>query len=188
MRKICVITGTRADYGLLFWVMKAIKKEPELHLQLIATGMHLSTEFGLTYKQIEKDGFVIDKKLEILLASDTTVGISKSMGLGMIAFSEAFNELKSDIVLVLGDRYEIFGASIAAAILGIKIAHIHGGEVTEGALDEFMRHSITKMSSLHFTTHVDYSQRVQRLGENPKAIFNVGGLGAENVELLKKPK
>lgn len=184
MRKICVVTGTRAEYGLLFWVMKAIEKQPELHLQLIATGMHLSTEFGLTYKQIEKDGFAIDRKLEILLASDTTVGISKSMGLAMISFSEAFNELKPDIVLVLGDRFEIFSAVSAAMISRIPIAHCHGGEATEGLIDESIRHSITKMSHIHFCCTEDYKKRIIQLGESPKFVHNVGGLGIENINKL----
>ena len=184
MRKICVITGTRAEYGLLYWVMKSIERQPELNLQLIVTGMHLSTEFGLTYKQIEKDGFVIDKKLEILLASDTPASISKSMGLGMIAFSEAFNELKPDIVLVLGDRFEIFSAVSAAMIARIPIAHCHGGEATEGLIDESIRHSITKMSHIHFCSTEDYKKRIIQLGESPKSVQNVGALGIENINKL----
>jgi GDP/UDP-N,N'-diacetylbacillosamine 2-epimerase (hydrolysing) len=184
MRKICVITGTRAEYGLLYWVMKSIERQPELNLQLIVTGMHLSTEFGLTYKQIEKDGFVIDKKLEILLASDTPASISKSMGLGMIAFSEAFNELKPDILLVLGDRFEIFSAVSAAMIARIPIAHCHGGEATEGLIDESIRHSITKMSHIHFCSTEDYKKRIIQLGESPKSVQNVGALGIENINKL----
>ena len=184
MRKICVVTGTRAEYGLLYWVMKSIESQPELNLQLIVTGMHLSTEFGLTYKQIEKDGFVIDKKLEILLASDTSAGISKSMGLAMIAFSEAFNELKPDIVLVLGDRFEIFSAVSAAMIARIPIAHCHGGEATEGLIDESIRHSITKMSHIHFCSTNDYKKRIIQLGESPKSVQNVGALGIENINKL----
>lgn len=184
MRKICVITGTRAEYGLLYWVMKSIERQPELNLQLIVTGMHLSTEFGLTYKQIEKDGFVIDKKLEILLASDTPASISKSMGLGMIAFSEAFNELKPDIVLVLGDRFEIFSAVSAAMIARIPIAHCHGGEATEGLIDESIRHSITKMSHIHFCSTEDYKKRIIQLGESPKSVQNVGALGIESINKL----
>jgi len=184
MRKICVISGTRAEYGLLYWVMKSIEKQPELNLQLIVTGMHLSSEFGLTYKQIEQDGFVIDKKLEILVSSDTSVGISKSMGLGMITFSEAFNELKPDIVLVLGDRFEIFSAVSAAMIARIPIAHCHGGEATEGLIDESIRHSITKMSHIHFCSTNDYKKRIIQLGESPKSVQNVGALGIENINKL----
>jgi GDP/UDP-N,N'-diacetylbacillosamine 2-epimerase (hydrolysing) len=149
-RKICVVTGTRAEYGLLYWLMKEIEADKELQLQLIVTGMHLSPEFGLTYKEIEKE-FKIDKKIEMLLSSDTSIGISKSMGLAQISFAEAYEELKSNIVVVLGDRYEIFSATSAAMIARIPIAHLHGGETTEGAFDESIRHSITKMSHLHFT-------------------------------------
>jgi GDP/UDP-N,N'-diacetylbacillosamine 2-epimerase (hydrolysing) len=185
MRKICVITGTRAEYGLLYWVMKSILKEKELELQLIATGMHLSTEFGLTYKQIEQDCFIIDKKIEILLSSDTSIGISKSMGLAMISFSEAFQELKPDLIFVLGDRFEIFSAVSAAMISRIPIAHCHGGEATEGLIDESIRHSITKMSHLHFCSTNEYRNRIIQLGESPKSVFNVGALGIENINKLK---
>ena len=135
-RKICVVTGTRAEYGLLYWLMKEIDADPELGLQIIATGMHLSSEFGNTYQQIESDGFVIDKKIDIELSSDSEVGISKSMGLGMIGFANAFNDLKPDLCIVLGDRFEIFSAVSAAMIAKIPIAHLHGGESTEGAFDE----------------------------------------------------
>jgi len=131
MRKICIVTGTRAEYGLLYWLMKEIQEDADLELQIIATGMHLSPEFGLTYKQIEKDGFKIDKKIEILLSSDTPVGISKSMGLGMIGFSEAYSDLKPDIIVLLGDRFEIFSAATAACVSHIPIGHIHGGETTQ---------------------------------------------------------
>lgn len=184
MRKICVITGTRAEYGLLYWVMKSIERQPDLNLQLIVTGMHLCTEFGLTFKQIEKDGFLINKKIEILLSSDTPTGISKSMGLGMIAFSEAFNELNPDIILVLGDRFEIFSAVSAAMIARIPIAHCHGGEATEGLIDESIRHSITKMSQIHFCSTEDYKKRIIQLGESPKFVQNVGALGIENINKL----
>ena len=184
MKKICVVTGTRAEYGLLYWLMKEIQLDKELELQLIVTGMHLSPEFGLTYKEIEKD-FKIDKKIEMLLSSDTAVGISKSMGLAQISFSEAYQDLKPDILVVLGDRYEIFSAVSAAMIAQIPIAHLHGGETTEGAFDESIRHSITKMSHLHFTAADDYKNRVIQLGENPSKVFNVGGLGIENIKRLK---
>lgn len=187
-RKICVVTGTRAEYGLLFWLMKAIQKDSDLELQLIVTGMHLSPEFGLTYKEIEKD-FTIDKKIEILLSSDTTVGISKSMGLAQISFAESFDTLKPDMLIVLGDRYEIFSAVSSAMIARIPIVHLHGGEATEGLIDEPIRHSITKMSHIHFTATDEYKNRVIQLGENPNRVFNVGGMGIENIkrlELLKK--
>jgi GDP/UDP-N,N'-diacetylbacillosamine 2-epimerase (hydrolysing) len=183
-RKICIITGTRAEYGLLYWLMKEIESDKDLELQLIVTGMHLSPEFGLTYKEIEKE-FKIDKKIEMLLSSDTPVGISKSMGLAQISFAEAFNELAPDIVVILGDRYEVFSAASAAMVSRIPIAHIHGGEVTEGAFDESIRHSITKMAHLHFTATEEYRRRVIQLGEYPDRVFNVGAMGIENIKKLK---
>ena len=189
-RKVCVVTGTRAEYGLLFWLMKEIEIDNELELQIIATGMHLSPEFGLTYREIEKD-FKIDKKVEMLLSSDSSVGISKSMGLAQISFAEAYEDLEPDILVVLGDRYEIFSAVSAAMIARIPIAHLHGGETTEGAFDESIRHSITKMSHLHFTATDEYKKRVIQLGEQPKRVFNVGGMGIENIirlQLLCKEK
>lgn len=183
-RKICVVTGTRAEYGLLYWLIKEIVAEKTLELQLIVTGMHLSPEFGLTYKEIEKE-FKIDKKIEILLSSDTPVGISKSMGLAQISFAEAYDELKPDLVVVLGDRYEILSASSAATIARIPIVHLHGGETTEGAYDEAMRHSITKMSHLHFVATEAYRTRVIQLGEDPQRVFNVGGMGIESIKRLE---
>ena len=184
MRKICVITGTRADYGLLYWLIKGISKDKNLQLQLVVTGMHLSSEFGLTYKEIEKE-FTIDKKVEMLLSSDTNIGISKSMGLAQISFGEVFNELNPDIIVVLGDRYEIFAAVSTAMVANIPIAHLSGGETTQGAFDEAMRHSITKMSHIHFVATKRYKKRVIQLGENPKTVFNVGGMGIENIKRLK---
>ena len=184
-RKICVITGTRAEYGLLRWVMQAIKDDVELSLQIIATGMHLSPEFGLTFREIEKDGFRIDRNVEMLTSSDTSVGIAKSMGLGMIGFADAFNELKPDLIVVLGDRFEIFAAVSAALVARIPVAHLHGGETTVGAFDEALRHSITKMSQLHFVAAEEYRQRVIQLGEQPDSVFLVGGLGIDNIKRLK---
>ena len=183
MRKICVVTGTRAEYGLLHPLLKAVQEEANLKLQLIVTGMHLSPEFGLTYKEIQKD-FKIDKKIEMLLSSDTAVGISKSMGLAQIGFSDAYDELKPDIVVLLGDRYEIFAAASAAMIAQIPIAHLYGGETTQGAFYESIRHSITKMSHIHFVSADEYKNRVIQLGENPKFVFNVGALGVENIKKL----
>lgn len=183
MMKICVVTGTRAEYGLLYWLMKEIDSDSELELQIIVTGMHLSPEFGLTYKVIEQE-FNINKKIEMLLSSDTPVGISKSIGLAQISFSEAYDELKPDLVILLGDRYEIFAAATAAMVARIPIAHLHGGETTEGAFDEAIRHSITKMSHLHFTATDEYRRRVIQLGEAPERVFNVGGLGIENIKRL----
>ena len=183
-RTICIVTGTRAEYGLLYWLMKEIQEDPDLELQIIATGMHLSPEFGLTYRQIEKDGFKINKKIEMLLSSDTPVGISKSMGLGMIGFAEAYADLKPDIIVLLGDRFEIFSAAAAAMIARIPIAHLHGGETTVGAFDEAIRHSITKMAHLHFTAAEEYRERVIQLGESPERVFNVGAIGIENIRKL----
>jgi len=184
-RTICIVTGTRAEYGLLYWLMKEIQGDSDLQLQIIATGMHLSPEFGLTYRQIETDGFKIDKKIEMLLSSDTPVGISKSMGLGIISLAEAYADLKPDIVVLLGDRFEIFSAASAAMIARIPIVHLHGGEATEGLIDEPIRHSITKMSHLHFTATEEYRKRVIQLGEDPASVFNVGGLGIDNIKKLK---
>ena len=181
MKKICVVTGTRAEYGLLRWVMEGIIQSPVLELQLIATGMHLSPEFGLTINVIEDDGFHLDRKVEMLLSSDTAVGITKSMGLGIIGFADALEELKPDLMLVLGDRYEIFCAASAAMIARIPIAHLHGGETTQGAFDEAIRHSITKMSHLHFVAAEEYRERVIQLGEEPERVFNVGGLGIDSI-------
>ena len=185
MKKICVVTGSRADYGLLRWIMEDIKKSNKLNLQLIATGMHLSPEFGYTYQEIEADQFNIDKKLEILVSSDTPNGVTKSMGLAMISFADALEELNPDIVLVLGDRFEIFCAVSAAMVACIPIAHLHGGEVTEGAIDESIRHSITKMSHLHFTATETYRNRVIQLGEQPDNVFHVGSLGIDSLLRLK---
>ena len=185
LRKICVVTGTRAEYGLLRWVMQGIQESELLELQLIVTGMHLSPEFGLTVKDIEADGFRIDRKVEMLLSSDTPVGITKSMGVAMLGFADTLNELKPDLLLVLGDRYEIFTAAASAMIARIPIAHLHGGESTEGLIDESIRHSITKMSHLHFVAADAYRQRVIQLGEVPENVYNVGGLGIDNIIRLK---
>ncbi len=183
-RKVCVVTGSRAEYGLLYWLMKKVDTENELQLQIIVTGMHLSSEFGLTYKEIQKD-FKINKKINLLLYSDTHVDISKSMGLAQISFAKAYDELKPDIIVVLGDRFEIFSAVSAALIARIPVAHLHGGESTEGAYDESLRHSITKMSHLHFTATDTYKKRVIQLGEDAKKVFNVGGMGIENIKKYK---
>jgi GDP/UDP-N,N'-diacetylbacillosamine 2-epimerase (hydrolysing) len=183
-RKICIVTGTRAEYGLLYWLMKEVKASPKLELQIIVTGMHLSPEFGLTYKQIVLDGFTLTHKVEMLLSSDSEEGISKSMGLGMIGFADAFADLQPDLLVVLGDRFEIFSAVSVAMISKIPVAHLHGGETTEGAFDEAFRHSITKMSHLHFTATEEYRKRVIQLGENPERVFNVGAIGIDNIKRL----
>jgi len=185
MRKICVVTGTRAEYGLLYWLMKEIQTDADLELQIIVTGMHLSPEFGLTYRTIEEDGFTIDAKVEMLLSSDTPVGVAKSIGLGVIGFAEALDRLQPDIMVVLGDRYEILAAVQAALVARIPVAHIHGGETTEGAIDESIRHAITKMSHLHFVAAEPYRKRVMQLGEHPDTILNVGALGIENITRLQ---
>jgi len=183
-RRVCVLTGTRAEYGLLFWLMKEIYASKDLELQIVVTGMHLSSEFGRTYQQIEEDGFMINKKVEMLLSSDTEVGITKSMGVGMIGFADAFSELNPDLLVVLGDRFEVFVAVSSAMISKIPVAHIHGGELTEGLIDESIRHSITKMSHLHFTATEEYSRRVIQLGEQPNRVFNFGGPGIDNINRL----
>ena len=184
-RKICVVTGTRSEYGLLRWVMQGIQDDQGLTLQIIATGMHLSPEFGLTYRDIEKDGFRIDSKVEMLTSSDTPVGIAKSMGLGMIGFADALNELAPDLLVVLGDRFEIFSVVAAALVARIPVAHLHGGESTEGLIDESIRHAITKMSHLHFVAAEEYQRRVIQLGEQPEHVYLVGGLGIDSIKRLK---
>lgn len=181
-RKVCVVTGTRAEFGLLRWLMEAINNDPQLILQVVATGMHLSPEFGSTYEEIEEAGFVIDAKVEMLIGSDSRVAVTKSMGLGMIGFADVYTDLAPDILVVLGDRFEIFAAAAAAMIAGIPIAHLHGGETTEGAFDEAIRHSITKMSHLHFVAADEYRRRVIQLGEHPDFVFNVGGMGIDAIK------
>ena len=184
-RKIGVVTGTRAEYGLLYWLMKEIQADEDLELQIIATGAHLSPEFGLTYKVIEEDGFKIDEKVEMLLSSDTAVGITKSLGLATIGFADAYDRLKPDIVVLLGDRYEILAAAQVALIIGLPIAHIAGGDTTEGALDEAIRHSISKMAHIHFVTNELSARRVRQLGENPQYIFNVGSPGIDYIKRVQ---
>lgn len=184
-RRICVVTGSRAEYGLLYWVMKAIAAHPELELQVIATGMHLSPEFGLTYRKIEDDGFEINAKVEMLLSADTPTAITKSVGLGVIGFADAYTRLAPDVVLVLGDRFEILAAAQSAALARIPIAHVHGGETSEGAVDEGIRHAVTKLSTWHFVAAEAYRKRVVQLGEHPQTVFNVGAPGLDN--LIKLP-
>lgn len=181
-RKICVVTGTRAEFGLLRWMMQEIEASDALTLQLIATGMHLSPEFGSTYREIEQAGFNIDARVEMLLSGDTACAVTKSMGLGLIGYADAYARLAPDMVVLLGDRFEIFAAAAAAMIAGIPIAHLHGGETTEGAFDEAIRHSITKMSHLHFVAAEDYRNRVIQLGEQPERVFLVGGLGIDAIK------
>jgi GDP/UDP-N,N'-diacetylbacillosamine 2-epimerase (hydrolysing) len=190
-RKICVVTGTRAEYGLFYPILKKIQNSKKLELQLIVTTAHLSSEFGLTYKQIEKDGFFINNKIENLLSSDTKSSIAKSTGLATILLSDSFDRLQPDIVLLLGDRYETHAAATTAMLMNIPIAHIHGGEVTEGAVDEQIRHSITKMSYLHFCSTELYCKRIIQMGEDPSRVFNSGAPGIDNIvnlDLLSKDK
>lgn len=183
-RKICVVTGTRAEFGLMRWLMQEVQQTPELELQVLATGMHLSPEFGLTYREIEQAGFVIDARVEMLLSADTATAVTKSMGLGMIGYADAYARLCPDLIVVLGDRFEIFAATAAALIAGVPVAHLHGGETTEGAFDEAIRHSITKMSHLHFVAAEDYRRRVIQLGEQPERVFLVGGLGIDAIKRI----
>lgn len=183
--KICVVTGSRAEYGSLTLLMQVIKDDPELELQVIATGMHLSPEFGLTYKEIEADGFLIDAKVEMLLSSDSAVGIAKSIGLGVIGCADAFERLQPDLLVLLGDRFEILAAAQAALVMCIPVAHIAGGDTTEGAFDEAIRHSITKMSHLHFVTNEAAARRVRQLGEDPQRIHLVGNPGLDQIKLLR---
>ena len=184
MRKICFVTGTRAEYGLLSRLMRLVKEDKDLQLQVIATNMHLMPEYGETYKEIEKDGFAIDKKVYMHKPSDDAHGIISSMAEEMQGMNDALSELKPDILVLLGDRYEILVAAQVALIHRIPIAHIHGGEVTEGAFDDAIRHSVTKMSSLHFTSCEEYRHRVIQMGEQPSRVFDVGSLGVENIKAV----
>ncbi|TAN45242.1 MAG: UDP-N-acetylglucosamine 2-epimerase (hydrolyzing) [Nitrospirae bacterium] len=184
-RKICVVTGTRAEYGILYWIIKGIHEDPDLELQLVVTGMHLSAEFGLTVKVIEGDGFPISERVEMLLSADTEAAVASSMGIGMIGFAKVYERLKPDLITVLGDRFEIFAAVAAAVPFRIPIAHIHGGEATQGAMDECFRHAITKMSHLHFPAAGVYAKRIMQMGENPENVFCFGAPGLDNIRKLK---
>jgi GDP/UDP-N,N'-diacetylbacillosamine 2-epimerase (hydrolysing) len=188
-RKICVVTGGRSDYGLLKWLMKVVQADKDLELQVIATGMHLSPKFGSTVNEIEQDGFKIDEKIECLDVGDSPLDTSSAMARTMIGCTETYSRLRPDLVLVLGDRFEIFSAVAAALVSNIPVAHLHGGEVTSGAVDESFRHAITKMSALHFVANDVYRRRVVQMGENSRHVYNVGGLGVDailNFELLSK--
>jgi len=180
-RKICVVTGTRAEYGLFYPILKKIQISDSLELQLIATTMHLSEEFGSTYQLIEQDGFAINEKIENLLSSDTKSSIAKSTGLATVLLSDAFSRLQPDLVLLLGDRFETHAAATTAMLMNIPIAHISGGEITEGAVDEQIRHSITKMSYLHFTSIEAFRDRVIQMGEDPDRVFCAGAPGIDNI-------
>lgn len=184
-KNIAVFTGTRAEYGLLYWLMHDIKNDPSLELQVLVSGMHLSPEFGSTWQQIEKDGFKIDEKVEILLSSDSAVGVVKSIGLGLIGFADALTRMKPDLLIILGDRFEALAVAQAAMFLRVPIFHLHGGEITEGAYDDAVRHAITKLSYLHGVSTEEYRKRVIQLGEEPGRVFNVGALGLEHIHRTK---
>lgn len=183
-RKVCVVTGSRAEYGLLYWLLRGIQAEPSLQLQLVVTGMHLSPEFGMTVNQIEADGFVADAQVDMKLAGDTPKALTRSIGLGLIGFADTFESLQPDIVVVLGDRYEIFAAAQAAMVARIPIAHIHGGELTEGLIDDAIRHAITKMAHLHFVSAEEYRKRVIQLGEAADRVWNIGAPGLDAIRKL----
>ncbi|MEE9338136.1 MAG: UDP-N-acetylglucosamine 2-epimerase [Methylococcaceae bacterium] len=189
IKKICVVTGTRAEYGLFYPVLKKIQASKKLQLQLIVTTMHLSEAFGNTYQQIENDGFVIDEKIENLITSNTKSAIAKSTGLATILLSDAYNRLQPDLILLLGDRFETHAAATTAMLMNIPIGHIHGGEKTEGAVDEQIRNSVTKMSYLHFASTEEYRNRIIQMGEDPSRVFTSGAPGIDNIlelQLLEK--
>lgn len=181
MKKIAVFTGTRAEYGLLYWLLKDIEADSELELILLVSGMHLSPEFGLTYNTIESDGFKISEKIETLLSSNTKEGVAKSIGLGVLGFTDALSRQDPDVLVILGDRFEALAIAQTAMILGIPIVHLHGGEITEGAYDDAIRHAITKLSYLHVTSAEKYRQRVIQLGEAPERVFNFGAIGLDHL-------
>lgn len=185
MKKIAVFTGTRAEYGLLYWLMKDIQADPELELQILATAMHFSPEHGETWKTIVQDGFEITESVEMLLSSDTASAVVKSMGVGLIGFADALNRMQPDLLIVLGDRFEALAVTQAALIMHIPVAHLHGGEITEGAYDESIRHAITKMSNIHFSAAEEYKKRIIQLGEQPNKVFNVGAIGLDHVQRTK---
>ncbi|QXH48302.1 UDP-N-acetylglucosamine 2-epimerase (hydrolyzing) [Pseudomonas xanthosomatis] len=185
-RKVAVFTATRAEYGLLYWLMKDIQASQALQLQVLVSGMHLSPEFGETWKDIVADGFAIDAKVEMLLSSDTAVGVAKSMGLGALGFADALERLAPDMLVVLGDRFEALAVVQVAAVMRIPVAHLHGGEITEGAYDDAFRHAISKLSYLHFVAAEPYRQRVIQMGEAPQRVFNVGAFGLDH--LLRTPR
>jgi UDP-hydrolysing UDP-N-acetyl-D-glucosamine 2-epimerase len=185
MMKVCIATGTRAEYGLLKPLMEKMVTDSFFDLRILVTGAHLSPEFGLTYKQIEKDGFTIDEKVEMLLSADTDESIVKSMGLAMISFTDSLKRINPDLLIILGDRYEILSLASSALIFKIPIAHIHGGEITTGAYDDAIRHAVTKMSHYHFASTEEYRNRIIQMGENPENVYNVGAIGLDNIANLK---
>ena len=178
------MTGSRAEYGLLYWLLRDLEVSPKFELQIVVTGAHLSRDHGFTYRTIEADGFEIHRKVDMLLSSDTPTGIAKSMGVELMGMADALNELKPDLLILLGDRYEILCAASAALIARIPIAHLHGGELTRGAIDESIRHAVTKMAHIHFTAAAEYQRRVVQMGEQPNTVFNVGSLCIDNIKKL----
>lgn len=180
-RRLYVVTTTRADYGLLYWLLREIDEDPDLELMLVATGSHLSSEFGLTIREIERDGFAIHRRIEILLASDSRSAMSRAMGLAMFSFGDALAQDRPDLVVVLGDRFEIVPVALAAVVEGIPVAHLHGGETSRGALDEYFRHAVTKLSSIHFPATEPYRQRILQMGEDPRLTFNFGAPGLDHL-------
>jgi len=186
-QRICVVTGSRAEYGLLYWIIKGLQAMPAIDMRLVVTGMHLAPAFGSTWRQIESDGIPIARKVETLLSSDSDVGMAKSVGLGVLGFADAFQDLAPDLVLLLGDRVEILAAAQSAYLMGLPVAHLHGGEVTRGAIDDAIRHCITKVSRYHFVSTAEAAARVRQLGEDPAAIFVTGAPGLDNVNRLSLP-
>jgi GDP/UDP-N,N'-diacetylbacillosamine 2-epimerase (hydrolysing) len=185
MKKVLVVTGTRSEYGLLYWTMKEIKNDVDLQLQLVVTGNHLVKDYGYTVEQIRRDEFKIDEEIDMIINSEEKGSIAKSMGLEMIQMAQCFQKLKPDILLVLGDRYETFVAATCAMMMNIPIAHMNGGESTEGAVDEQIRHAITKMAHIHFPGAEYYKERIIKMGEEPWRVYNVGQAGIENIKRLK---
>lgn len=183
-RKICVVTGSRADYGLLYWPMRLIAEDDDFELQVVVTGMHLSPAFGETWRQIEADGFAIASKVEMLLAGDSPVAVAKSVGLGVIGFADTFERLRPDLLMVLGDRFEILAAVQAALFARIPVAHVCGGDVTEGAFDESIRHAITKLAHVHFPTNADAARRLEAMGESPENVHTVGSPGLDRIRRM----
>jgi len=191
MRKICVITTNRAEYGLLYWLMQGIKSDPFFQLQVVVTGAHLSAEFGSTIDRIREDGFKVDRSFDLELFGDKVLDITHSLALAIDGFGASFQTLKPDLIVILGDRFEILGAATAALIANIPVAHLHGGELSEGVIDDAIRHSVTKLSHLHFAAAEPYRNRIIQLGEQPERVFMVGGLGIDNINkinLLTRPE
>lgn len=186
MKRVCIVTATRAEYGLLKPIILKLQAQNNLEVRVVATGMHLSPEFGMTCQEIEQDGIRLDRKIEILLSADTSSAISKSMGLAMISFADYFSERKPDLLIVLGDRYEILAVATTAMNARIPIAHLYGGDITEGAVDDVVRHAITKMSYFHFTATREHRRRVIQMGESPERVFWVGAMSVENACNVKK--